>query len=104
MTNQNVLQKRGITKEKKKAKPKREGKERLHILPHRPNLIRRMHHDTFLVRLDLELFLINNMFHTRRIISTNIMTGYQRFILRPSALQHLDEIWQMTRCIAAPSS
>lgn len=93
-----VLQER-----RKQAFSKEKEKKKLHIFPHGPDLIRRMHHDSLLIRLDPEILFIHDMLHTRRIISTHIMTGYQRFILRPSALQHLNEIRQVTRCIAAPA-
>lgn len=70
-----------------------------HILSHRPNLIRRMHHNPFLVRFNLKLLFINNMLHTRR-ISTDIVARYQCLVLCTPALQHLDKVGQMT-CIRA---
>lgn len=71
----------------------------LHILSHRPDLIRRMYHNSLLVRLDMVFLFVHNMLHTRR-ISTNIMTRYQSLVFRTPALQHLDEVWQVT-CIRA---
>lgn len=99
MAEQGIIRKASRTETTRKEKQEvRRGEQdlTLHILSHCSDLIGSMHHDPLLIRLNVELFFINDMLHTRR-ISPNVVTRNQCLVFCTPALQHLDKVGQLTR-------